>query len=98
VGDLERDPIRGCLSVQLAMMSHHKRSTNLLEDTSLARCVFRILVDRAGFVEVTPATSTILCLGSRFDQDLALDVVMLCELRCTSQEACWKATRSCEGV
>jgi hypothetical protein len=26
----------------------------LLEDTALACCVFRILVDRAGFVEVVP--------------------------------------------
>jgi hypothetical protein len=62
-GDLEREAIRGCLSVQLAAMSRQKRSTKLLEDTALARRVFRILVDREGFVEVTPATSTILVLG-----------------------------------
>jgi hypothetical protein len=46
----------------------------LLEDTALVCCVFRILVDRAGFVEVVPAASTILGLGSRFDLDLALHV------------------------
>jgi hypothetical protein len=74
VGDLECEVIRGCLSVQLAAMSRSKRSTDLLEDTALARRVFRILVDRAGFVEVTPAASTILGLGSRFDLDLALHV------------------------
>jgi hypothetical protein len=55
-------------------MSHGKRSTKLLEDTALACCVFRILVDRAGFVEVTPAASTILGLGSRFNLDLPLHV------------------------
>jgi hypothetical protein len=47
----------------------------LLEDTALARGVFGLLMDRAGFVEMTPATSTILGLGSRFDLDLALHVV-----------------------
>jgi hypothetical protein len=46
----------------------------LLEDTALACCVFRVLVDRAGFVEVVPAASTILYTGSRFDLDLALHV------------------------
>jgi hypothetical protein len=55
-------------------MGRSKRSTKLLEDTTLARRVFRILVDRAGFVEVTPAASMILYLGSRFDLDLALHV------------------------
>jgi hypothetical protein len=74
-GDLEREAIRGCLSVQLVVISRHKRCTKLLEDTALERCVFRILVDRAGFVEVTLATSTILGLGSRFNLDLALHVV-----------------------
>jgi hypothetical protein len=56
-------------------MSRQKRSTKLLEDTALARRVFRILVDRAGFIEVTLATSIILGLGSRFNLDLALHVV-----------------------
>jgi hypothetical protein len=55
-------------------MSYRKRSAKLLEDTVLARRVFGLLVDRAGFVEVIPATSTILGVGSRFDLDLALRV------------------------
>jgi hypothetical protein len=37
-------------------------------------CVFGILVDRAGFVEVTPAVSIIWSLGSRFDMDITLHV------------------------
>jgi hypothetical protein len=45
------------------------------EDMALARHVFRILVDRAGFVAVIPAASTIMGLGSRFDLDLVLHVV-----------------------
>jgi hypothetical protein len=40
-------------------MSCSKRSSKLLEDTALASRVFGILVDRVGFVEVTPAVSTI---------------------------------------
>jgi hypothetical protein len=55
-------------------MGRSERSTNLLEDTALARSVFGVLVDRAGFVEMAPAASTMLCLGSRFDLDLALHV------------------------
>jgi hypothetical protein len=51
-----------------------KRSMKLLEDMTLAHPMFRILVDRVGFVEVTPAASTILGLGSSFDLDLALHV------------------------
>jgi hypothetical protein len=66
--------IRGCLSVQLVAMSRCKRSTKLLEDMALARRVFSILMDRTGFFEVTPAASTILSLGSKFDLDLALHV------------------------
>jgi hypothetical protein len=46
----------------------------LLEDTALACGVVGVLMDRAGFVEVAPAASTILGLGSRFDLDLALHV------------------------
>jgi hypothetical protein len=46
----------------------------LLEDAALACCVFRVFVDRAGFVEVVPATSMILYTGSGFDLDLALHV------------------------
>jgi hypothetical protein len=51
-------------------MSRSKRSSKLLEDTTL---VSRVL--RTGFVEVTPAVSTIWCLGFSFDLDLALYVV-----------------------
>jgi hypothetical protein len=40
-------------------MSRSKRLSKLLEDTTLVSRVLRILVDRAGFVEVTPAVSTI---------------------------------------
>jgi hypothetical protein len=46
----------------------------LLEDTALACNVFGVLVDRARFVEVAPAASTSLDLGSRLDLDLALHV------------------------
>jgi hypothetical protein len=55
-------------------MGRSERSTKLLEDTALASRVFGILMDRAGFVEVTLAASTILGLGSRFNLDLALHV------------------------
>jgi hypothetical protein len=55
-------------------MSRSKRSSRLLEDAELASRAFGILVDGAGFVEVTHAVSTIWCLGSRFDLDLALHV------------------------
>jgi hypothetical protein len=46
--------------------------------------VFGILVDRAGFIEVTPTVSTIWCLGSRFDLDLALHVAG-CYMSCVTQ-------------
>jgi hypothetical protein len=72
---LKREAIRRCLSVQLVAVGRSERSTELLEDTALACSVFRVLVDRAGFVEVAPAASTILGLGSRFDLDLAFHVV-----------------------
>jgi hypothetical protein len=55
-------------------MSRSERSTKLLEDTALACCVFRVLVDTTGFVEVVPAASMILFMGSRFDLNLALHV------------------------
>jgi hypothetical protein len=41
------------------MIGRSKRSSKLLEDTALARCVFGVLVDRTGFVEVPPAVSMI---------------------------------------
>jgi hypothetical protein len=49
-------------------------SMKFLEDTALARRVFGLLMDRAGFIEMTLAASTILGLGSKFDLDLALHV------------------------
>jgi hypothetical protein len=51
-----------------------KSSAKLLEDATLACSVFGLLVDRAGFVEVIPATSTILRVESRIDLDLAFHV------------------------
>jgi hypothetical protein len=74
VGNLERKAVRRRLLVQPAAVGRSKRSTKLLEDTALVRCVFGLLMDWAGFVEMTPAASTILGLGSRFDLDLALHV------------------------
>jgi hypothetical protein len=71
---LKREAIWRCLSVQLAAVGRSKRSTKLLEDKALACGVFDVLVDRAGFIEVAPAASTILGLGSRFDLDLVLHV------------------------
>jgi hypothetical protein len=55
-------------------MGRSERLMKLLEDMALACRVFRILVDRAGFVEVAPAASTIWGLGFIFDLDLALHV------------------------
>jgi hypothetical protein len=40
-------------------MGRSERSTKLFEETALARHVFGILVDMAGFVEVAPIASTI---------------------------------------
>jgi hypothetical protein len=74
VGDLERKAVWRRLLVQSAAVGRSKRSAKLLEDTELARCVFGLLMDRAGFVEMTPAASTILGLGSSFNLDLALHV------------------------
>jgi hypothetical protein len=58
----------------LAAVGRSKRSTKLLEDTTLACGVFGLLMDRAGFIEVIPAAFMILGLGPRFDLDLALHV------------------------
>jgi hypothetical protein len=65
-------------------MGRGKRSSKLLDDTALASRVLGILVDRVGFVEVTPAVSMIWCLGSRFDLDLALHVAG-CYVSCILQ-------------
>jgi hypothetical protein len=74
VGDLERKVVQRRLLVQTAVVSRSKRSAKLLENTTLACGVFGLLVDRAGFIEVIPAASTILRVESRFDLDLAFDV------------------------
>jgi hypothetical protein len=73
-GNLEREAVRRRLPVHLAAIGRSKRSSKLLEDTALASRVFGVLVNRVGFVEVTPAVSTIWCLGSRLDLELALHV------------------------
>jgi hypothetical protein len=46
-------------------MSCGERSAKLLEETTLACGVLGLLVNRAGFVEVIPAASTILGLALR---------------------------------
>jgi hypothetical protein len=74
VGDLECKAVQRRLLVQLAVVGRSKRSTKLLEDTTLVCGVFGLLVDRAGFVEMIPAASTILRVESRFDLDLAFHV------------------------
>jgi ADP-ribosylglycohydrolase len=74
VGDLERKAVRRRLLVQPAAVGRGERSAKHLDDTALARCVFRLLVDRAGFIEVITVASTILRTESRFDLDLAFHV------------------------
>jgi hypothetical protein len=56
--------------VHSAAVSCGERSAKLLEDTTLSCGVFGLLMDRAGFVEMTPVASMILGLGSRFNLDL----------------------------
>jgi hypothetical protein len=73
VGDLERKAVWRRLLVEPTAVSRGKRSMKVLEDTAL-HGVFGLLMDRAGFIEMTPAASTILGLGSRFDLDLAFHV------------------------
>jgi hypothetical protein len=73
-GDLEREAVRGQLPVHLAVMSRSKRSSKLFEDVALMSRVFRIFMDGARVVKVTPAVLTIWGLGSKFDLDLALHV------------------------
>jgi hypothetical protein len=68
----------------MAVVSRSNRSSKLLEDTTLASRVLGILVDRVGFVVVTPAVFTIWCLGSRFDLDLVLYAAG-CYVRCVAQ-------------
>jgi hypothetical protein len=70
MGDLERKAVRRRLLVHPATVSRGERSTKLLEDTALVCGVLGLLVNRAGFVEVIPAVSTILGVGSKFNLDL----------------------------
>jgi hypothetical protein len=74
VGDLERKAVQRRLLVQLATVGCSKGSAKLLDDATLVCSVFGLLVDRAGFIEVIPAVSTILRIESRFDLDLAFHV------------------------
>jgi hypothetical protein len=74
VGDLECKAVQRRLLVHPAAVGRSERSAKLLEDTALARCVFRLLMDRAGFIEVIPAASAILRIEFRFDLDLAFHV------------------------
>jgi hypothetical protein len=51
--------------------------------------VFGIIMNRAGFVEVTPAAPTVWCLRSIFDLDLAVHVAG-CYVSCVVQSK-WHA-------
>jgi hypothetical protein len=75
MGNLERKAVRRRLLVHPTVVSRGERAVKLLEDTTLACGVLGLLVNRAGFVEVVPAASTILGLGSRFDLDHTFHVV-----------------------
>jgi hypothetical protein len=75
MGDLERKAVWRRLLVHPTAVSRGEGSTKLLEDTTLACGVLGLLVNRAGFVVVIPAASTILGLGSRLNLDLALHEV-----------------------
>jgi hypothetical protein len=82
--DLECEAVRRWLPVHLAAIGHSNRSSKLPENTTRASRVLGILIDRAGFVEVTPAVSTIWFLGSIFDLDLSLHVAG-CYVSCVVQ-------------
>jgi hypothetical protein len=72
--DLKCEAVQRQLPIDLAAMSRSERSSKLLEYTALSSRVFRVHVDGARVVEVTPTVSIIWCLRSRFDLDLALHV------------------------
>jgi hypothetical protein len=74
VSDLERNTVRRQLFVQLAAVGRSKGSTKLIEDTTQACGVFGLLMDRAGFIEVIAAASTIVGVESRFDLDIVFHV------------------------
>jgi hypothetical protein len=75
MGDLEHKAVWRRLLVHPTAVSRGEGSTKLLEDTTLACSVLGLLVNRAGFVVVIPAASTILGLVSRLNLDLALHEV-----------------------
>jgi hypothetical protein len=64
MGDLVRKAVRRRLLVHPTVVGRGEGSSKLLEGMALACCVLGLLVNRAGFVEVIPAVSTILGLGS----------------------------------
>jgi hypothetical protein len=72
--DLKHEAIQRWLTIDLAAMGCGERSMKLLEHTTLASCVFRVLVYGARVIEVAPVVSMIWCLRFRFDLDLALHV------------------------
>jgi hypothetical protein len=72
MGDLEHKADRRRLLVHPTTVSRGERSAKLLEDTALVCGVLGLLVNREGFIEVIPAASTILGLGSGFNLVLAL--------------------------
>jgi hypothetical protein len=74
MGDLERKAVQRRLLVHPTTVSRGERSAKLLEDMALACGVLGLLMNREEFIEVIPAASTILGLGSRFNLDLALHV------------------------
>jgi hypothetical protein len=74
MGDLERKAVRRRLLVHPTVVSRGERSTKFREDAALACGVLGLLVNRAWFVEVIPAVSTILGLVSRLNLDHALHV------------------------
>jgi hypothetical protein len=74
MGDLERKAVRRRLLVHPTVVSRGERSAKFREDAALACGVLGLLVNRARFVEVIPAVSTILGLVSRLNLDLALHV------------------------
>jgi hypothetical protein len=75
VGDLERKAVQRRFLVHPTVVGRGERSAKLLEDTTMVCSVFGLLMDRARFVEVIPAASTILGLGSRFNMDIVLHEV-----------------------
>jgi hypothetical protein len=72
--DLKCEAVRRRPTVDLAVMSHEERSSELFDHMGLVSHVFEVLVDRARVVEVIPAVSTVWSLWSKSNLDLALHV------------------------